>query len=293
MSSNTPKLILVVGPTASGKSDLAVKIARKMNGEIISADSRQVYIGFDIGSGKITKKEMRAIPHHLLDVISPKGMFTVARYQKLGQKALRDILSRGKLPIVVGGTGLYIDSLIYETSLPAVKPNLKLRSKLEKMPAAELFRLLRQKDPMRAATIDRHNPRRLVRALEIIAGSGKPVPELGERVHSKLLSELGIETKDILKIGVAHSPEKLKRRIHKRLLARMRQGMVAEVKQLHAQGVSWKKLEELGLEYRYVSRYLRGLITKQEMIAELEKEIWRYARRQMTWWRKDKEIQWS
>ncbi len=292
-----PKLIVILGPTASGKSDLAVRIAKKLGGEIISADSRQVYRGLDIGSGKITAREMRGVPHHLLDVASPRGVFSVARYQKLARKALRDIVRRGRVPIIAGGTGFYIDALLYDTSLPAVKPDAKLRAALEKKSAAVLFGELQRKDPARAAAIDRHNKRRLIRALEIIRATGKPVPaaagtEAGAKQHAAFLSKLGIEPQDVLKIGIAWPAEALRARIHKRLLARMRQGMVAEVRRLHAEGLSWQRLDNLGLEYRSISRFLRGMLSKEEMLALLEKEIWHYARRQMTWWRKDAAIHW-
>ncbi len=288
---NSVELIVIVGPTASGKSDLAVRLAKKYGGEIISADSRQVYKGLDIGSGKITKKEMRGVRHYLLDVASPKRVYTAAHFKRDAERAIRDIRKHGKLPIVVGGTGLCIDALIYGLALPEVKPNPELRRKLERKSAGELFRELRQKDPNRAANIDRFNKRRLIRALEIVAATGK-VPKLTDR-----------KTKyNILKIGIAWPPEELRRRIHARLISRLKQGLVREVERLHRNGVSWKRLDDLGLEYRYISRYLRELPRAssraqarnllQEMLRQLETAIWHYARRQMTWWRKDKDIRW-
>jgi tRNA dimethylallyltransferase len=279
MSSN--KVIVIVGPTASGKSDLAVKIAKKYKGEVISADSRQVYKGLNIGSGKITKKEMQGVPHYLLDVASPKTVFTAAKYQKLARKVVNNILKHGKVPVIVGGTGFYIDTLLYDTSLPEVEPNHKLRAKLENKTTAELFDLLEKKDPERAKHIDPHNPRRLIRALEIVEKLGT-VPKLEERKSRY----------EAIKIGILKTSEELRKRIHDRLLSRMRQGMVREVKRLHREGVSWKRMEDLGLEYRYVSRYVRGLIIKEEMLTTLEQEIFQYAKRQMTWFKKDKEIVW-
>ena len=177
-----PKIIVVLGQTASGKSEFAVKLAKKFNppvgGEIISADSRQVYKGLDIGSGKIIKKEMKGVPHHLLDITSPKRTFTVYQYQKLAKKALKDIIKRGKIPIICGGTGLYIDSIIYGIKFPEVPPNPKLRKKLEKRTTEELFKQLQKLDPRRAQNIDKYNRRRLIRALEIIITTSKPVPTL-------------------------------------------------------------------------------------------------------------------
>ncbi len=312
------KILVILGPTASGKSDLAVKIAKKFGGEIISADSRQVYKGLDIGSGKVPRdkiskskfliskqipstKSQKKLPyfykdieHHLLDIASPKKTFTVAQYQKLARAALKKILLKGKLPIVVGGTGFYIDSLLSRKKFPAVKPNPKLRRNLEKKSTEELYAKLKKLDPRRAKTIDYRNKRRLVRALEIIIQTGKPIPPLDTNSRNM----------NVLKIGIAVPPEELKKRIKKRLLARLKQGMVKEVKKLNQEGLSWKRLDDLGLEYRYASRYLRGLIypsadaqgrsrsSKEIMIELLERETWRYAKRQMTWWRRDKEIRW-
>src|SRR3989344_1677449 len=191
-----PKIIVILGQTASGKSELAVKLAKKINGEIISADSRQVYKGLNIGSGKITKKEMRGIRHHLLDVTNPKRTFTVSQYQKLAKKAIQKILNKGKTPIICGGTGLYIDALIYDYYLPEVAPQLKLRKKLEKLSTEELFKKLQKLDFHRAKNIDKNNRRRLIRALEIVLITGKTVPKLKER-------ESGF---DVLKIGIKKSP---------------------------------------------------------------------------------------
>jgi tRNA dimethylallyltransferase len=280
-----PKLLVILGPTASGKSDLAVKLAKKFDGEVISADSRQVYKGLDIGSGKITKKEMKGVPHHLLDIASPKRIFTASQYQKLGEKAIKDILKRGKLPIICGGTGFYIDALISGLKLPEVPPQKELRKKLEKESAETLFKKLKKLDHRRAENIDQLNKRRLIRALEIILTTKKPVPLNTMIYHSAQLY-------DTLKIGIKKEPEELKKLIHKRLVKRLGQGMVKEVKNLHEQELSWKRLDDLGLEYRYVSRHLRGLISKAEMGDLIEKESWRYAKRQMTWFKRDKNIIW-
>lgn len=286
MKSVKSKVIAIVGPTASGKSILAVKLAQKFGGEIISADSRQVYKGMDIGTGKVTKKEMAGIVHHLLDVISPKKTFTASHYQKLGNIAIKKILKKKKLPIIVGGTGLYVDTLINGNIFPAVKPNMKLRKQFDKLTAEHLFKMLRKLDPERTKTIDRYNKRRLVRALEIIFSTGKPVPKLETDSNFH-----------VLKIGLKPDDKELKKLIRKRLLARIKKGLIEEVRKLHnpppvGGGLSWKRLDDLGLEYRWVSRYLRGLISKDEMINTLEKEIWRYAKRQMTWFKRDQAIYW-
>ena len=279
--SDKPKIVVVLGPTACGKSDLAVALARKFNGEIISADSRQVYKGMDIGTGKITKKEMRGVPHHLLDVASPKKVFSVENYQKIGKKDLVKIFRKNKLPIICGGTGQYIDALIYNQNFPNVPPDSKLRKKLEKKSVIELFAELKKLDPRRAAAIDSKNPRRLIRALEIIYKTGKPIPKLNT---SNQFSAL--------KIGVAFPREILRNRIHLRLLKRMKLGMVAEVKEMIRSGVSLKRLEDFGLEYRYLGRFISGKISKDEMLVQLEKQIVDFSKRQMTWFKRDKNIRW-
>lgn len=266
------KLIVLVGPNASGKSDLAVTLAQKFHGEIISADSRQVYKGLDIGSGKITKKETRGVPHRLIDVASPKRIFTVAQYQKLARKALADIWRRGKLPILCGGTGFYIQAVVDGLVIPEVKPNPTLRKKLQKLETTELFKLLKKKDLRRASGIDRQNRARLIRALEIAGALGK-VPKLKKEPLQA----------DVLMLGIKKDVRELKRRIELRLTKRLRRGLIAEVKRLHESGVSWKRLENFGLEYRYVAFYLQNKIKKEELFHLLAKEIWHYAKRQMTW----------
>lgn len=281
-----PKIIAIVGPTASGKSDLAVKLAKKFNGEVISADSRQVYKKLDIGSGKITPEETRKIPHHLLNVASPKRTFTAAHYQKLGEKAIKKILAKDKLPIICGGTGLYVDALIYKKEFPPVPPQPKLRKKLEKLPAEKLFEKLQKLDPRRAKNIDRSNRRRLIRALEIVMTAKKPVPPLA------ILQDSKNHEFESLILGIKKSKEELESLVQNRLEKRLKQGMVEEVENLRKSGLSWKRLDDLGLEYRFISRYLRGLITEKEMRESILKESLKYAKRQMTWFKRDKNTIW-
>jgi tRNA dimethylallyltransferase len=289
MTKPKPKLIVILGPNASGKTGLSIYLAKLIKpgfmgykgAEIISADSRQIYKGLNLGTGKITRKEMSDIPHHLLSVSFPKKIFTVADYQKLGKTAIQKILDQNKLPIICGGTGLYIDSLIYDYDLPKTEPDFALRKELEKRTTEALFRELQKRDPQRAKNIDPKNKRRLIRALEIVIKSGKPISKLKKHYSY-----------DLLKIGVARSPEELKKRIAKRLNDRLSQGMVTEVKKLHNKGLSWKRMEELGLEYRYISRYLREELSYDKMKEELRNEIIKYAKRQMTWFKKDKTIYW-
>ena len=275
------RVIAVVGPTASGKSALAVEIARLVNGEIISADSRQVYTGLDIGTGKVTKREMLGVPHYMLDVINPKRAMSVVQYERLATRAVQDILKRGKVPIVCGGTGQYVDAVLTSASFPEVPPNAKLRKELEKLSTEKLFKKLAKLDPVRAETIDAKNPRRLIRAIEI-----------AEALGSVPARTPATERYDTLYIGLALPKEELAERIHKRLLARMRQGMLAEAKRLREQGLSWKRMESLGLEYRFLAQFLQNKISKEELLDLLEIAIRQYSKRQIVWFKRNEKIRW-
>ncbi|HRH27103.1 MAG TPA: tRNA (adenosine(37)-N6)-dimethylallyltransferase MiaA [Parcubacteria group bacterium] len=281
MKKNKNKMVVILGPTATGKSGLAVKLARKYHGEVISADSRQVYKGLDIGTGKITKDEMQGIHHWLLDIVNPKDSFSVAQFQEQVRAKIQTILKRSKLPIICGGTGFYIDSVVNNTVLPEVPPNKKLRAKLEKKSAEELALMLKQLDENRYNNIDINNKVRLVRAIEIATAIGK-VPK---NINNE--SEY-----NFLKIGLVLSNEDLRSKINKRLKLRIKQGMIEEAERLHKKGLSYERMRELGLEYRYLADFLEKKISKIEMISKLETEIWRYAKRQMTWFKKDKRIKW-
>ena len=273
------KALVIVGPTASGKSDLAVKLAKKLGGEIISADSRQVYKGLNIGTGKITKSEMKDTTHHLLDVANPKEQFSASDYRSLAEPVMERVVGNNKLPIIVGGTGFYIDALTSTTSLPEVVPNEKLRKKLTKKSAEELFEILEKKDLRRAKTIDTKNKVRLIRALEIIEALGKvPKPQTNKSSPYEFIY-IGLRPIDL--------DERIRLRLKRRLA-----GIIAESKKLHSQGLSYKRMDELGLEYRYTALYLQGKLDKKEMEGKLNIEIRRYAKRQMTWFKRNKKIQW-
>jgi tRNA dimethylallyltransferase len=275
-----PKILIICGPTATGKSDLAVSLAKEFGGEVISADSRQVYRGLNIGSGKITKREMRGISHHLLDLADPKNVYNVEKFKTDGKKAINDILSRGKLPIICGGTGFYIDALVFDEKFPDVGPNKSLRAKLEKKSAESLMEIISKLDPARTKSLDPFNKVRIIRAIEIAKELGK-VPNV-ERTKQY----------ETLFIGLKLDREKLREKIHTRLIKRIKAGMVEEVLKLHASGVSWKRLHSLGLEYRYIALYLQNKLSKDEMLTKLETEINQYAKRQMTWFLRNKEIKW-
>lgn len=275
------KIIVILGPTASGKSALAVKIAKKINGEIISADSRQVYKGLNIGSGKITKKEMGGISHYCLDLVSPKKIFTVADFKKCADGAIEKIFAKNKIPIIVGGTGLYIQAVVDNIVLPEVKPNWRLRKELEKKTTEEMFAILKKLDIERAKNIDSKNPRRLIRAIEIARVLGK-VPDL----------DIQCPSREALQIGIKLTDEVLKKNIEKRIKKMLKDGLVAETENLRKSGLSWKRIYELGFEYKYPALFLQRKIDKDEMLQKMLLENWQYAKRQMTWFKRDKRIKW-
>ncbi|MFT7557752.1 MAG: tRNA dimethylallyltransferase, partial [Planctomycetota bacterium] len=222
-----PKLIVILGQTATGKTSLGIELAKQFRGEIISADSRQVYRGMDIGTAKVTPEEMQGIPHHLIDVADPNERFSVAQFREMALAAIEDIHARGNLPILVGGTGFYIQSIVDGIVLPEVPANPAFRSELKSRSTEDLYKILTQKDPRRAATIDPQNKVRLVRALEIIDTLGVvPTPEAEP-------TDL-----DILQIGLQVPDTILKERIHARNVLRINNGLLEEVQSLHDNGLS-------------------------------------------------------
>jgi len=275
------KLVVVLGPTASGKTELAIKLAKKFNGEIVNADSRQVYKGMDIGTAKPTKKEMKGVPHHLLDIASPKRKFTVAQYRKLALKAIEKIQKRRKIPILVGGTWFYIRAIVDGIVIPEVPPDWKLRKRLEKKSPEELYKILKKLDPKRAKTIEKENPRRLIRAIEICKKIGK-VPPL----------KFNPLPYPVLMIGIKRTEKELMERIRKRFFEWLKRGLILEVINLRKMGVSFKRIEEFGMHYREIARYLQGKISEKEMIENSIKEIQDYAKKQLNWFKKDKRVKW-
>jgi tRNA dimethylallyltransferase len=259
---------------------LSITLAKQHDGEIVSADSRQVYRGLDLGTGKVTQEEMQGIPHHLLDVADPHDTYTAADFVRDGRAAIASILSRGKLPIIVGGTFFYMDALLGRVVAPEVPPDPTLRAELEKLTLSELFSRLEVADPRRAHEIDPHNPHRLIRALEIAAALGTVPPLTSHELYDARIIGIKIDTKTLHK------------NIHDRLIARLDAGMVEEVKRLHENGLSYERMEDLGLEYRYITRYLKGELPYEEMVATLETKIRQFAKRQMTWLKRDPSIEW-
>ena len=276
------KFIVILGPTASGKSELAVKLAKKFNGEVISADSRQVYKGMDIGTGKITKKEMKGVPHYLLDIVSPKKRFDVVQYRKLVITAIDKIFKKNKIPILCGGTGFYIQAVIDGIIIPEVKPDWKLRENLEKKTIKELFIKLKKLDPKRAKVIDKKNKRRLIRALEIVIKTKGAVPSLKKKPLPY----------PILIIGIRKEKKELEELIKKRFFQWLKQGFLKEVEKLKKLGLSWQRIEEFGIHYKTASQYLQKKINDQEFIKKSLSKLQNYTKRQMTWFKRDKRINW-
>ena len=229
------KVLVIVGPTASGKTKLAVGLARRFNGEIVSADSRQVYRGMDIGTGK-DLKEYGTIKYYCIDIASPKRQFTVAQFKRCAEAAIQDIVKRGRLPIVVGGSGLYISALVDGLQLQTGKPDAEIRKRLGKKTLVQLLALLKRVDLTTYKVIDKKNRRRVERALEIYYQTGKRKSQIARRTVSPY---------DFLQIGVVVPKEKLKKNIAKRLQQRLEQaGMIDEVRRLRRQGVNFKRLED-------------------------------------------------
>lgn len=277
-------LIVICGPTASGKTVLGVATARACQGEIISADSRQVYRGMDIGTGKDIAEYgtgTRRVPFHCIDMASPRRQCTVGRWRREALRALAGIEGRGHIPLVVGGTGLYSDALVRGYSLPGFDP--EVRARVRAMSHSDRLRALQHADPDAYEHIDRNNTHRVARALEIVGSTDQSV-----RVAQRAVPL----ARRVLWIGVDMPQELLHERIWARIEARMGQGMVEEVARLRSEGLSWKRLESFGLEYAWCARFLQGKVDKHAMIEGLYTDSKHYAKRQMTWFRRNKDIIW-
>jgi len=304
-----PKILVVLGQTATGKSDIAVMLSREHNGEVVSADSRQIYKGLDIGTGKITQEEMSGVPHHMLSFLDPKEDFSVAGYKSLAEKAIDNIIARGKIPIVVGGTGFYIQAIVDNIVPPEVPPNKKLRMELVDKTEAELFEQIKHADPQRAETIEPQNKRRLVRALEIIKHIGK-VPE-SQKPNPKYKT---------LQIGLRLPEIELKKRIRMRVEKRLNDGWIDEVIKLQEEKIDAERFSKFGLGYKIISNLLKtdshknklkkikkgkkiysnilknigiDFARKEKLVFDIYTAEWQYAKRQKTWFKRDDRIAWS
>ncbi|MBM3257471.1 MAG: tRNA (adenosine(37)-N6)-dimethylallyltransferase MiaA [Candidatus Liptonbacteria bacterium] len=302
MNKSLPKVLVIVGPTASGKTALSIRLAKKLKGEIVSADSRQIYIGMDIGTakplqgfrGKIQNPNAKSqknlyisegIPHHLIDIKNPNEDYAVAEYKRDAIKAIRGILKRGKLPILVGGTGLYVRAVVENLDIPKVVADEKLRRKLEKevekKDLEHVFKKLVALDPEAAYIVDPKNPRRVIRALEVTLATGKPFT--AQRKKQSPLFEAKI-------LGLTPAPAALRKRIEKRVDQMISDGLVEETEELYEQYGKVKALDAIG--YRELVDYLDGKISLQEAIRQIKLNTWHYARRQMTWFRKTPNVHW-
>ena len=276
--SGYPKVVAVVGTNASGKSALGVELAKRYGAEIISADSRQVFRGLDLGSGKITPEEMQGVPHHLIDVREPNEFFSMADFQRMSYAAIDGILARGRLPMIVGGTGLYVDSVLDGYLLSDREPDLAYRAELEKLTTPQLYDMLLTLVP--DAQVYRNNRNRVMRMIERIHDGDDAVPGKEPRYRS-------------LRLGVSWPREVLAQRIDERLKMRVEQGMIEEVQGLMDRGATKEFLLGLGLEYRFITQYLTGAIPdRDEMLRLLAIAIKQFAKRQMTWFRRNPDIVW-
>jgi len=276
------KLVVILGTNASGKSDLGIRLARHFRGEVVSADSRQVYRGLDLGTGKITPAQAAGVKHHLIDVADVSEYYSLAQYQRAAYSAIDSISSAGKLPFLVGGTGLYISAIVEGYQLVDVPPNDPLRAELESLPIAQLVERLGKADPEAARRIDKSNGRRLIRAIEIAAAG---------QAHAG--AHQSSPRYDCLQLGLTWPREILVQRIEQRLQQRLAGGMIEEVAGLRSRGVPDLRLEKLGLEYRYITRYLRGeLRSRHELGLQLGIAIRQFAKEQLTWFKRDRRIIW-
>jgi tRNA dimethylallyltransferase len=286
ISRNNPKIIAVVGPTASGKTATGIALAQKFNGEIVSADSRQIYRGMDIGTAKPTAVERSTIPHHLINIKNPDEDYTVADYKTDATATINNIIARGKLPIIVGGTGLYVKAVVENLDIPKIQAHPELRAQIEKEIAGEglpaVFDKLVALDPEAAYIIDPKNPRRVVRALEVARATG--VPFTAQRSKSEPIF-------NALTLGLNPPMELLRERMDRRIDIMMDDGLLNEVMTLIKKyGQTPAAFDAIG--YREIIAYLNGAATLDEAVATMKMNTWHYAKRQMTWFKKDKDTHW-
>lgn len=278
------KLIVILGPTASGKTSLSIKLAKKFNGEIVSADSRQIYRGMDVGTAK--PLDLKGIPHWMLDIKNPNQPYSVGEYKKEAVGAIRQILKRNKLPILVGGTGLYIKAITDNLNIPEIKADVALRKKIEKEIQKYgldfVFKKLLKLDPEAAYIIDPKNPRRVIRALEITLLTKKPFSQQRKS---------GSPLFDVLEIGISMPKEKLQKIIGSRIERMLEDGLVQEVKNLVKKYGSKQQAFD-AIDYREIIEHLSKKITLEGTVEKMRNNTWHYAKRQMTWFKADKKVHW-
>ena len=284
-------LLIVAGPTATGKSDSAVELALRMNGEVISADSMQVYRGMDIGSAKVTREEMRGVPHHLIDCVDPSENWNVVRFQKEARKAAQDIASRGRLPILCGGTGFYIQALLYDIDFTQMDENTPLRDRLsalaaEKGPEA-VHALLLEKDPASAAAIHPNNLKRVIRAIEFMEESGGSIA-----AHNLQQRERESAYRSVFFV-LTMDRARLYERIDRRVDIMMERGLVEEVARLRAMGIQRDSTSMQGIGYKQVYGYLDGEYDLEEAVRLIKRDTRHFAKRQLTWFKREKDVIWT
>ena len=278
MDTQTKSLVAILGATAVGKSALALRLAREFRGEIVAADSRQVYRGMDIGTAKPSAAEQQRVPHYLIDVVNPNEPFTLAEYQYLACAAIAHIHARGNVPFLVGGTGLYVRAVLEGLSIPRVAPNLERRIELEREGALLLYARLQRLDPLAASKIDPRNKRRVIRALEVCEAAGKPISEL---------QKLNAPNYRVLRIGLTMPRNEIYKRINARVDQMIADGLIGEVRALLAHGSSADLPAMSGLGYRQIAAYLNGLSTREEAIHSLKRDTRRFVHHQYSWFRLD------
>jgi tRNA dimethylallyltransferase len=314
-----PRVLIVLGPTSFGKTGLSLRIARELNGEIINADARQIYKKFNIGTGKPPGRRGKfmghsaflvrvpysrdyeklginpedkpgqespypEIPHYLMDFMDPKNIMSVSEWRRIALTAIKGIVRRGHLPIVVGGTGLYIKALVENFAIPEVPPNPSLRKSYEKEPLSKLVNLLLKMDPDAETSVDLKNPRRVIRALEICTFTGKPVSKLKVKRPPVI---------DAFQVGIKFTREQIKERINSSITRMMEEGWPEEVRRLHDGGISWEAPAMTSIGYREIASYIRGEILLEEAVEKAKHATHQYAKRQETWFKKDPNIHWA
>jgi tRNA dimethylallyltransferase len=317
--SELPRVLIVLGATSSGKTGLSLRIARELNGEIINADARQIYKKLNIGTGKPPGRRGKfmghssflvrvpylreyeklginpedkpgqespypEIPHYLMDFMKPDNIISVAEWRRIAITAIKGITRRGHLPIIVGGTGLYIKALVDNFAIPEVPPNSALRRSYEKEPLAKLVNLLLKMDPDAETSVDLKNPRRVIRALEICTFTGKPVSKL--RIKRPPII-------DAFQVGIKWTRDEIRGRIDKSITRMMEEGWPEEVRKLHDGGLNWDAPAMTSIGYREIAKYIRGEIMLEEAVALAKRATYQYAKRQETWFKKDERINWT
>lgn len=278
-----PKVLCVVGPTSSGKTALSLELAKKYNGEIVNADARQIYRGFVIGTGQPTQEEQQDMPHHLFGFLEPERVYSVAEWKEAVLNVVHEITARSKLPILVGGTGLYIQALVDNFEPPSVPPQPELRAELEQQTLEQLVQRLAKEDPDTITWVDLKNRRRVERALEVVLTTGKSFKEQRGKGEPRVQAEL---------IAIKRTPEALRARINAAIDQMLARGWKSEVAQLHAAGVAWETPAMTSIGYRELGAVLRGEMDESTAVEQIRNATWQYAKRQMTWFKRDSRIHW-